>query len=75
MFVRFFFRLHLAWAELGGLAHGFGFEGGLDMSIDPNCKLCLKSDKRKWCSDLVKFTKAAQILFLLYLRIKYQWFS
>lgn len=44
MLVRFFFQLHLAWAEIDGLAHGFGFEGGLDLSFEANPKLCPKGD-------------------------------
>ncbi|GAB0204148.1 hypothetical protein GRJ2_002880400 [Grus japonensis] len=36
--------LHLAWVELGCLAHGFGFEGGLNLSFEANPKICLKSD-------------------------------
>lgn len=44
MLVRFFFQLHLVWAELGGQADGFGFEGGLYLSFEANPKLCLKSD-------------------------------
>lgn len=45
MLVRFTFQIHLAWVGLGGPAHGFGFEGGLDKSFETNPKLCLKSDK------------------------------
>lgn len=44
MLLRFFFQLHFAWAKLGGLAHRFGFGGGLNFSFEASPKLWLKRD-------------------------------
>lgn len=71
--IRFFFQLHLVWAELGGLACGFGFEGSFwVLRLTLSCVLSVTNGK--WCSDSGKIIKATQIHFLIYLRIKYRCF-